>query len=50
MPEYSFKKVLVLWRSENVDVPNLGEKRNGHVSMMTKEDWLEILQKGSVQP
>ena len=37
------------WRSENVDVPNLGEKRNGHVSMMTREDWLAILQKGGVE-
>ena len=27
------------WRSENVDVPLMHEKRTGHVSMMTKEDW-----------
>ncbi|MCR5789368.1 MAG: GNAT family N-acetyltransferase [Lachnospiraceae bacterium] len=28
------------WRSENVDVPLMHEKRTGHVSLMTKEDWL----------
>ena len=27
------------WRSENVDVPLMHEKRTGHVSVMTKEDW-----------
>ncbi len=27
------------WKSENVDVPLLQEKRTGHVSLMTKEDW-----------
>ena len=27
------------WRSENVDVPLMHEKRTGHVSLMTKEDW-----------
>ncbi len=28
------------WRSENVDVPLMHEKRIGHVSLMTKEDWM----------
>ena len=28
------------WRSENVDVPLMHEKRIGHVSLMTKEDWV----------
>ncbi len=28
------------WRSEDVDVPLMHEKRTGHVSLMTKEDWL----------
>ncbi len=27
------------WRSENVDVPLMHEKRTGHVSLMTREDW-----------
>ena len=27
------------WKSENVDVPLMNEKRTGHVSLMTKEDW-----------
>ena len=27
------------WRSENADVPLMHEKRTGHVSLMTKEDW-----------
>ena len=27
------------WRSENVDVPLMHEKRTDHVSLMTKEDW-----------
>ena len=27
------------WRSENVDVPLMHEKRTGHVSLMTEEDW-----------
>ena len=31
------------WKSENVDVPLMHEKRTGHVSLMTKEDW-EIMQ------
>lgn len=30
------------WKSENVDVPLMHETRTGHVSMMTKEDWLEM--------
>ena len=28
------------WRSEGVDVPLMHEKRTGHVSSMTKEEWL----------
>ncbi len=28
------------WKSENVDVPLMHEKRTGHVSVMTREDWL----------
>ncbi len=28
------------WTTEGVDVPLMHEKRTGHVSMMTKEDWL----------
>jgi len=28
------------WRSENVDVPLMHEKRTGHVSLMTREDWM----------
>ena len=27
------------WKSENLDVPLMHEKRNGYVSVMTKEDW-----------
>ena len=27
------------WRSEDVDVPLMKEKRTGHVNLMTKEDW-----------
>ncbi len=27
------------WKSENVDVPLMNEKRTEHVSLMTKEDW-----------
>ncbi len=27
------------WRSENVDVPLMHEKRNGYVNLMTKEEW-----------
>ena len=30
------------WKSEDVDVPLMHEKRTGHVSLMTKEDWQEI--------
>ena len=30
------------WRSENVEVPLMHEKRTGHVSMMTKEDWKRL--------
>ena len=29
------------WRSEEVDVPLMNEKRVGHVNLMTKEDWLK---------
>ena len=28
------------WRSENVDVPLMHEKRTGHVSLMTKSGWM----------
>ena len=28
------------WRSEDVDVPLMHEKRTGHVSLMMKEDWM----------
>ena len=28
------------WKSENVDVPLMHEKRTEHVSLMTKEDWI----------
>ena len=35
------------WRSEDVDVPLMHEKRTGHVSLMTKEDWL-LMQRGIV--
>lgn len=31
------------WKSENVDVPLMHEKRNGYVSLLTKEDWLNSL-------
>ena len=27
------------WKSENVDVPLMHEKRNGYVSVMTRKDW-----------
>ena len=30
------------WKSENLDVPLMHEKRTGHVSLMTKEDWEKI--------
>ena len=30
------------WKSEDVDVPLMHEKRTGHVSLMTKEDWLKM--------
>lgn len=30
------------WKSENLDVPLMREKRTGHVSLMTKEDWMHI--------
>ena len=30
------------WRSENVDVPLMHEKRTVHVSLMTKEDWQQM--------
>ncbi len=29
------------WRSENMDVPLMNEKRTGHVSLIRKEDWQE---------
>ncbi len=28
------------WTTENMDVPLMAEIRTGHVSLMTKEDWL----------
>ncbi len=28
------------WKSENVDVPLMHEKRTGHVSSMTKDEWI----------
>ena len=31
------------WKSENVDVPLMHEKRTGHVSSLTKDDWQELL-------
>lgn len=31
------------WKSEDVDVPLMHEKRTGHVSLMTKEDWQEMI-------
>ena len=30
------------WKSEDVDVPLMHEKRTGHVSLMTREDWLTM--------
>ena len=30
------------WRSEDVDVPLMHEKRTGHVSLMSKEDWVAL--------
>jgi RimJ/RimL family protein N-acetyltransferase/ribosomal protein S18 acetylase RimI-like enzyme len=30
------------WKSEGVDVPLMQEKRTGHVSSMTKEEWLRL--------
>ena len=32
------------WKSEDVDVRLMHEKRTGHVSLMTKEDWMAELQ------
>ena len=29
------------WTTEDVPVPQLGETRRGHVSLMTREDWIE---------
>ena len=34
------------WKSENVDVPLMHEKRTGHVSLITKEDWEEKQNRG----
>ena len=34
----SMKHGINQWKSENVDVPLMHEKRTGHVSMMTKEE------------
>ena len=33
------------WRSENLDVPLLQEKRTGYVNLMTRQDWL-VLHRG----
>lgn len=30
------------WKSENLDVPLMNEKRTGHVTAMTKEEWQEM--------
>lgn len=30
------------WKSEGVDVPLMNETRTGHVSSMTKEEWLRL--------
>ncbi|WP_165443942.1 GNAT family N-acetyltransferase [Lachnoclostridium sp. Marseille-P6806] len=35
------------WKSENMDVPLMHEKKTGHVSLITKEDWLSWKQIGS---
>lgn len=34
------------WKSEDVDVPLMNETRTGHVSCMTKEDWINLQKKG----
>ena len=34
------------WTTENVPVPQLGEMRRGHVSRMTKEEWLNSNHQG----
>ena len=28
------------WTTEGIDVPLLGERRTGHVNLMTREEWL----------
>lgn len=33
------------WTSEEVPVPQMGEVRRGHVSLMTRDDWLEMRRK-----
>ncbi|MBQ6570655.1 MAG: GNAT family N-acetyltransferase, partial [Clostridia bacterium] len=35
------------WTSENLEAKQMGEKRRGHVNLMTKEDWL-ALQKSDI--
>ena len=35
------------WKSENLDVPLMHEKRTGHVSLMTKDDFYAISTNGS---
>ena len=35
------------WTNESVDVPQLGEKRKGHVNLLTREDWLKEEKNGS---
>ena len=37
------------WKSEGVDVPLMHEKRTGHVSLMTREDW-ESMNHGPADP
>lgn len=37
------------WKSEEVDVPLMHEKRTGHVSLMTREDW-ESMNHGPADP
>ena len=34
------------WRSEDVDVSLMHEKRTGYVSLMTKEDWMTVHKRG----
>ena len=36
------------WKSEDVDVPLMHEKRTGHVSSITKDQWLQDRRKESI--